>query len=230
MEVRLSMNTSSLDDKPQQINLCIHFESGARGDFLASVLLDSFTERNNGALKQPNYLKIHNDFYNNETRKLKKYICIRIDDNKSINNLMQIVFNQFLKNPVSIVNGYLDNFYTRVKECYYSCRELIDPNDYNYWIDFSYINNLEFLKTFYLHIHNREITNSIIYKIEQNIQGQLHWKSVPQLEALSWLIDFEIRCNLLNWNKTFSLEEYLSHCNPKSLLNFSNYSYTPFVL
>lgn len=224
------MNTSSPVNKSQQINLCIHFESGARGDFLASVLLDSFNERDNGALNQPHYLKIHKNFYKEEKCKLKKYICIRIDDNKSINSLMQIVFNQFLKNPTAIVNGYLDNFYTRVKDDYYSRREILDPNDYNYWIDFSYINNIEFLKTFYLHIHNREITSSAIDKIEQNIQKQLYWKSVPELETLSWLIDFELRCNLLNWNKTFSIEEYLSHCDPKSLLNFSNYSFDTFVI
>lgn len=224
------MNTSGSVNKPQQIDLCIHFEPGARGDFLASVLLDSFNERENGALKQPHYLKIHYNFDKEEICKLKKYICVRIDDNKSIDNLMQIVFNQFLKNPTSIINGYLDNFYTRVKDCYYSRREILDPNDYNFWIDFSYINNIEFLKTFYLHIHNREITSSALDRIEQNIQLQLHWKSVPELEILSWLIDFEYKLNLFNWNKTFSIQEYMSHSNPKLLLALDNYSFTPFIL
>lgn len=212
----------------KKINLCIHFDPGARGDFLASILLDSFIARDNSALKSPNYRKIHDDFHI-EKPYLKKCICIRIDDNKSVDNLMQIVFNHFLKNRKKAVNECLDDFYEQIKGCHR--RQLKShPGDYDYWIDFSYLNNVEFLKALYLNIYNREILFPLIDSIEQNIQKQLHWKSNPELEKLSWLIDFELRCNLFDWYKTFSINDYITHLDPKSLLNFSNYSRVPFII
>jgi hypothetical protein len=230
------MNTTNGSQIPftgiNKLNLCIHYQPGARGDFLASVLTGIFEERQNGALQSPRfYHKVHYDFENDATHKTKKYICIRIDENYSTENVMQIVFNQFLKDPQELVNGYIDNFYTRVQDCFYKRREVLDRDDYDYWIDFSCVDNINFLKHFYSQLRCHSMPVELEQNAIANIQKQLYWKTTqPELEKLSWLIEFEYKLNLLNWNKTFSIQEYMAHNDPKSILVLSNYSSTPFVI
>jgi hypothetical protein len=208
--------------------ICIHFLGGARGDFLASVLLDTFAERLNGAVYQPDYLKIHHDF--NEVTIPNEYTVIRIDDNKSIDNIMQITANGFLKDPVTMLDDTIDHFYTRIKDTHYNRREIIDLDKYDYWIDFASVNDIDFLKDLYYQFHSQPISNSQLTCIEENISKQIKWQTVSGLQQLSWLIEFEIKFNLLNWCKTFSIQEYMSADNPESLLTIKNYSKEPFVL
>ena len=215
----------------QNKKIFIHYLPGARGDFLASVLLDSFADRGFGALcPPPDYIKTHHNFSTNEIIKKTKHICIRIDDNKSIDNLMQIMFNSFLKNPTPIVNNYFDHFYARVIDCVIIKKESIDTDNYDYWIDFSRVNDFTFLKTLYYHVHNKKMPNNTARCAIDNIRKQQCWRSTYDLEKLSWLIDFERKFNLFNWCKTFSVSEYMDHKNPKLLLNFSNYSVDKFII
>lgn len=213
---------------PNGKNLCIHDEPGARGDFLASVLTDTFEERSNGAVQSPDYLKIHHNF--NEVTIPNEYTVFKIDDNKSIDNIMQITANGFFKNPVTMLDDTIDHYYTRIKDIHYSRKEIIDPVRYDYWIDFASVNDINFLKDIYYHCHGRTISNNQLTRIEENISKQINWQTILGLQQLSWLIDFEIKFKLLNWSKTFSIQEYMSADNPKSLLTIKNYSKEPFVL
>jgi hypothetical protein len=209
-------------------NLCIHFLPGARGDFLASVLVDDFKKRANGALHQPDYLKIHHNF--NQTSIDNNYIVIRIDDNKSIDSIMQITVNGFLKNPVAMLNDTIDHYYTRIKDTHYTYKETVDSTRYNYWIDFASLSDIKFLQDIYYHFHCRPMRDGLIHLIEENIKQQISWKTIAGLEKLSWLIDFEIKFNLLHWNKTFSIQEYMATDDSRSWLTIKNYSKEPFVL
>jgi hypothetical protein len=208
--------------------LCIHYLPGARGDFLASILTGTFTERTNGALAQPNYLKVHYGFDKNIIN--NQYTVIRIDDNKSIDNIMQITVNGFLKNPVYMLEDIIDHYYTRIKYTHYSCREIINPDSYNYWIDFSRLADIKFLQDIYYHYHQNEMSNELLALINENISKQKDWRTIPGLDLLSLLVDFELRFNLLNWVKTFSIQEYMSASDPGSLLTLKNYSKEPFLI
>ena len=215
----------------QNKNLCIHFVPGARGDFLGSVLLNSFIERSNGGLCQPVYKKIHDHFEQVvATLDKNKYTFIRIDVNLSINSLMQVILNGFLKNPVVQLEDYIDHFYTRSIDFFDRNTEIINPNNYDYWIDFSSLSDINFLEDLYLHYNQYPMDNDLKHCIEQNLKKQVLWQTQPDLEKLSLLIEFEWKFNLFNWCKTFSIQEYMLSNDPKSLLLLKNYSREPFVL
>jgi hypothetical protein len=215
----------------QNKNLCIHFVPGARGDFLGSVLLNNFLERQNGAVYQSNYTKIHKCFEQVTSEFDKnKYTFIRIDANLSIDNLMQIMLNGFLKNPAPQLEDYIDHFYTRAIDFFDRNTEIINPNNYDYWIDFSRLSDINFLEDLYLHYNQYPMDNDLKHCIEQNLKKQALWQTQPDLKKLSLLIDFEWKFNLFNWCKTFSIQEYMLSNDPKSLLMLTNYSKEPFVL
>jgi hypothetical protein len=215
----------------QDKNLCIHFQPGARGDFLGSILLNDFVERSNSAVHQSMYTKIHTDFDQiANTLDRNKYTFIRIDANLSVDNLMQIVFNGFLKNPVPQLNDFIDHFYTRTVDVFDRKKEIINPNNYDYWIDFSNLADINFLEDLYLHYNQFSIDVDLRQRIEQNLKKQISWRSQSELEKLSLLIDFEWKFNLFNYCKTFSIQEYMLCDNPTLLLTFNNYSSVPFVL
>lgn len=207
---------------------CIHFDPGARGDFLGSILTNSFVERRDNALSSPNYLKIHHKF--KECTIPKNFTVIRIDDNKITDSIMQITLNSFEKNPTDMLKDKIDHFYTRIKNVYYELKELIDPTIYDYWIDFRSLSDINFLKDFYYHFNGHEIDKNLLEKINNNINKQTNWKLSPELVSLSQLVDFELKFNLISWCKTFSIQEYMSAARPNELLTIKNYSRTPFVL
>jgi hypothetical protein len=216
-------------------NLCIHFEPGARGDFLAGILLDNIQERSNGAVTQSNYKKIHKDtqgFIVPENKNYNNFNFIRIDDNHSTNSMMQIVFNQFLKNPVEVLDDNVDHFYVRFVTCFSIEKEVINSNSYDYWIDFDNLQNIQFLQDLYQHYHcdQKCLIPQSIELIQNNLNKQVSWKTNQSLRKLSVLIDFEKRFNLFQWNKTFSIQEYMNSDSAQSLLKINNYSRDPFVL
>jgi hypothetical protein len=214
-------------------NLCIHFEPGARGDFLAGILLDNIQERSNGAVKQSNYKKIHKDTQGFIVPENKKYNnFIRIDDNHSTDSMMQIVFNQFLKNPVEMLDDTVDHFYVRFVTCFSTEKEVIDSNSYDYWIDFENLQDIQFLQDLYQHYHSNQkcLNPQYIELIQNNLDKQVSWKTNQSLIKLSTLIDFEKRFNLFQWNKTFSIQEYMNSDSTEFLLKINNYCQEPFVL
>ncbi len=214
-------------------NLCIHFEPGARGDFLAGVLLDNIRERGNGAIHQGDYKKIHKDIEEFIVPANKDYgIFIRIDDNYSTDSMMQIVFNQFLKNPVEMLDDTIDHFYVRIVTCFSVEKEVINPSNYDYWVDFENLQDLQFLQDLYRHYHcdQKFLSPQSIELIKNNLDKQVSWKNDQSLIKLSTLIDFEKRFNLFQWNKTFSIQEYMNSDRAQSLLKINNYSREPFVV
>lgn len=193
--------------------------------------MNNFIERSNGAVYQTLYKKIHQNFEQSvKTLDKNKYTFIRIDPNLSTDSLMQIVFNGFLKNPVPMLDDVVDHFYTRALDCFDRKKEIINPNNYDYWIDFSKLNDINFLEDLYLHYNCCPMDIELKNQVEKNLKEQLSWHTDSRLEKLSWLIDFEWKFNLFYWCKTFSIQEYMNHNNPVMLLNLNNYSREPFVL
>ena len=208
--------------------LVVHFQPGARGDFLAAVIMEEFQDRGNSAVKHPsNYRKVHYDF---NIDLYRNHLRIRIDDNGLIDNLMQIVFNSMYKNPLESYHDTdpMDHFYVRVIDCL--SKDSADPAHYHYWVDFQYVNDLNWLRSYFIHFHGRHPKTEFWNAVQQNVERQLHWRSNPDLEKLSKLIDYERRFNLFDWNKTFNVAEFLQHSDPQTLLHPSNYSRTPFKL
>jgi hypothetical protein len=208
--------------------LAIHFTEGGRGDFLASVLLDSWREREQGiALTQPKtnlYYKMH--YY--ERTPYPEYECvkIRIDDNDNINNMMQITYNQFLKSVAdrSRMDDYLDHFYLTTR--YYKTlnhQEQVAYHEYDYWIDFSCLSDIDFVKGLYLQIRNHDINTKFLDLMLENMSRQISWTTEPELVKLSKLIDFENRNHLMYWVKNFHLHEFMSSNTPEQYLNIQNY-------
>jgi hypothetical protein len=208
--------------------LAIHFTEGGRGDFLASVLLDSWQTRERGtALKQPNtnlYYKMH--YYERTPYPDYECIKIRIDDNDNINNMMQITYNQFQKSVAdrSRMEDYLDHFYLTTR--YYKTlnyQERVAYHEYDYWIDFSSLGNLEFVKGLYFQIRNRDIPEKALDLIKENMSRQETWHNHQELVKLSQLIEFENQHHLMYWVKNFHLHEFMSSDSPEQYLNIRNY-------
>lgn len=209
-------------------HLAIHFTEGARGDFLASVLLDSWEEREGGTALTPpkilNYYKMHHY----EKTPYPRYECIkiRIDDNDNIDNMMQITHNQFIKSVAdrSKMDDYLDHFYLttrRYKTLNYQNKVMY--HDYNYWIDFSCLSDIDFLIGLYYQIRNTDIGQDFLNLISDNMSRQVSWTDNPDLVKLSKLIDFENRNHLMYWVKSFHLHDFMSSSNPEKYLNIQNY-------
>jgi hypothetical protein len=208
--------------------LAIHFTEGGRGDFLASVLLDSWQEREQGkALRQPRtnlYYKMH--YYEREPYPEYECIKIRIDDNNNIDNMMQITHNQFQKSVAdrSRMDDYLDHFYLTTR--YYKTlnhREQVAYHNYDYWIDFSCLSDIEFIKGLYARIRNKDLPDIYLDKILDNMSRQEPWTDHSDLIKLSKLIDFENKNQLMYWVKNFHLHDYMSSSDSSKYLNISNY-------
>ena len=204
-------------------NLAIHFGPGARGDFLASVLCDAWTERGSGALHSPkNYKKIH---FLPITTMLENTTLIRIDANNDINNIMQISFNHMNKNIIELKTSYIDQFYLYTVDLLKKdAADRMQRIDYDYWLDFASLSDLTFIEEFYLTINSAPIDARFLQIIATNIQSQLSWKNEPALVKLSKLIDFENRFQLFNWYKNFNTDNF-SYDD----LRLKNYSPTRFV-
>lgn len=205
-------------------NLTIHFAPGARGDFLASVLTDSWESRgDNGALRQPaQYNKIH---FLSATEIPPNSVTIRIDDNNNIDNIMQIAYGHFTKNPVDFKTTFVDQFYLFVVDMLLrNSSDNIHQIHYDYWIDFSALSDIEFIKMFYFEIRAKPIDEVFASIIDANIKQQKCWKENPELLKLGELINFENKFKLFKHYKNFSIENF-SHDD----LILSNYSRTPHV-
>jgi hypothetical protein len=110
--------------------ILIHFPPGARGDFLAGLLLDCVEERDNFAVQTPKsaYLKIHHTGTNYQFLNKIGCIKIRIDSNYDATNLIRIARNHLSKNKKAI--SYLFIFDKLKLVLYY---RLKTPAYLRYW-------------------------------------------------------------------------------------------------
>lgn len=201
------------------MNLLIHYQPGARGDFLASVLLNYWNEAKNGQVYPPKYKKIHHiNHHNNDGdswEDLKNFngIKIRIDPGRDAYNLLLIEINHIIKNK-KITNFSLDNVDVAYRAaCYFLNNEMheIDQRKklFDYWINFSQLYNINFIEKFYYELTGTSLSITNKNKIINNINIQP--KFDPLIENLSKLLQFEIDNNLINSEKYFNMFEELPH-------------------
>jgi hypothetical protein len=211
--------------------LLIHYQPGARGDFLAAVLLDFFVERPNNALQSSFYKKIHHIELHNETNNwadIEKFngVKIRIDANNNPESLIEIEVNHYIKNNVASVTNvnYYDITYKSV--VYFLNNELPDINQrknlYTCWIDFQNLKDINFLKKLYYELNNKEIQPILLEKITNNIKNQIDITQDIKLMNLVKLLDFEMKNNCWNKIKYFNMLDNLD--NIDNYLDLNQYS------
>jgi hypothetical protein len=218
-----------------------HFTPGARGDFLASVLMDSWCPIDNGAVHNPCYTKLHYLEFLDQQKHLHKWqvtnfytdnnIKIRIEHNENINNIMQITYNFCSKCKVDLSafnNSVLEHRYTWTKNFILKDRqEKHRQIKYDHTIDFSLVNKLDILRQLYRKIHQRELDNDFAEAIQHNINQQQDWTTDPLLVKLSSLIEFELKLDLLTHYKSFDINEFFNSNNSQEFLTLDNYSKNP---
>lgn len=195
------------------------------------MLLDCITERNNFAVQQAPgsvYKKIHHtdDFTFLDD---KSSIKIRIDANFNSVNFINIAINHILKNTPNIeLNDRLDQHYMYIKDIINRDRLVYNYKDrYDYWIDFSVINDYNFLYDFYKILNKTTPDERLMSVAIENINKQV---IVPtNYKKLSNLLDFEIKMNVLDLYRGFDYNDFISSDNPEQFLKLSNYSSTKFI-
>jgi len=210
--------------------IIVHFPPGARGDFLSGFLLDCISERDNFAVHAPekDYVKIHHvsgfDFLN-QTDAIK----IRIDPNFNANNYVEIAVNHIIKNKARVVlDDPMDQHYMYIKDII-SKDQLVHQhrNRYDYWLDFSAINNYNFLYDLYTTINNTTPDERLLLCAIENINKQVQLPS--NYKKLAKLLDFEIKMNVLNLYRSFDYSSFINSDDPDSFLKLSNYSKNKFI-
>ena len=221
------------------LNLLIHFQPGARGDFLANVLLGKFNSRKNIAMAQPKYVKVHHVgfhlefksipingiFENYDVIKNFNGIKIRIDPGFNPVNLMTIEANHLIKNK-DIEEFNLDDYDTMYRAASFFLNNEYDSLQknkkyYNYWIDFDNLSNIEFLKNLYLEINGYEMQEDLLSKYKENISLQKNYLLDNKFRNLIKVLDFEIKNSCLNKIKYYNLLDNLNNIEP--FLNLDHY-------
>jgi len=186
--------------------ILIHFDPGARGDFLANVLKNKFLVRDHGAFYTPlGVEKIHHV----DDPTSEKLNFVRNPNLTFWEEYYYFVRFAFEKN----------NFYSKYK------------NVYDYCIEYHQLYDITFLEDLYFKINQVPLFKSARQKILENIEFQntLRWQNdvekVTNLTLVSELINFEIKNNLFNKKIEckFSLTAYLNDETPYDLLNHNNY-------
>jgi hypothetical protein len=189
--------------------LTIHYDPGARGDFLASILFSTIPKVNKQErviINFKNYKKIHTAtdyaFLNEDGIKIK------IAHNNNLDNLLQIAhFHhtknvRFLQKAVADDLGTYEKIYLFIK--YIAEQEKIALNyklQYNYWIAFENIHDIGYLENLYSTIHHSSMTNKLKKAAVENIQNQTIWTNrndLLQYKNLADIINFEIANDLLS--------------------------------
>ena len=223
--------------------LLIHFEPGARGDFLASVILGTWEDRNSYAMVQPEYAKVHYVRANAiaelgqralfQSRIIESYdsikrfkgLKIRIDPGIDATNLLEIAANHTIKNLNKAEFSIDDYDSMYIKSVEYI--NIISPEvqkqkrQYDYWIDYRQLSNIDFLKDLYAEVNHKEIDSELLEKIIRNIDNQPKVKQDHLIINLIKLLDFEISNNCLNKVKYFNMLDNLK--NIDDYLNINNY-------
>ena len=196
------------------MNLLIHFQPGARGDFLASILLDSWNETLFGKLSQPKYKKIHHINHHGYTYtwdQLKNFpgIKIHIDAGKNAYNLLLIQLNNFRKNTRKTTFDLVDYDLMYRAACYFVSNEYNEILDhkhfFDYWIKFEELYDVNFLKELYYRVTAKILSTELIVK---NLQQQPIMDN--QLRQLVLLLQFEIDNDLILNEKYFNMLQNLN--------------------
>ena len=188
--------------------LVIHYDSGARGDFLASILLSILPQVNQNqrvVVQSSQYKKIHHgadySFLNDSGTKIK------IIHEHQLNNLMQISHlhhtknADFLKTDQTDSLGEYEKIYLFIK--YISEQECIaikNKSKYNYIVKFQDLTDINYLKNLYRTINNAEMPLDIEMFTTNNVKEQSQWVDRTdnhQFKNLAKIIDFEIKNNIL---------------------------------
>lgn len=208
--------------------LLIHFQPGARGDFLASVLLDSFVEKETAALYGPVYFKIHHIGIHDSPNSLDDIIFyngikIRIDPCNNPASLIEIEANHFIKNHnrKKLTNDDYDVIYTAAARFLLEEQPTIQKELYQFWIDFQDLKDVEFLKDLYIKVNNQSMENSLLEKIVNNLSKQPDITKDPKLVNLVKLLGFEIENGCVGKTKYFNYLDNLE--NIDKYLDVSNY-------
>lgn len=192
--------------------LTIHYDAGARGDFLASILLATIPKVNQHqqvVVNSKDYKKIHTTtdytFLNEDGVKIK------IAHNNNLNNLLQIAHFHHTKNAKFLQDtaaddlGTYEQIYLFIK--YISKQEKIALHyklQYNYWISFENIHDIVYLENLYNMIHHSVMPDHVKRAAVENIQNQTVWMNSNdslQYKNLSDIINFEIANDLLSTNR-----------------------------
>ena len=223
------------------MNLLIHFAPGARGDFLASILLGSIESNSIGQAVgslPPEIKRIHHlDFFTIPTD--SKFICsveeiknfagikIRIDPENDGNSLVSIAANHLLKNkveskPLPGTDAWYEYIY------YFSLRYLllessqiaVNKSIYTYWISFKDLYDINFIHEFYCTVTGNAMSNDLSKQVIDNLNLQFDFNADQKLIGLGKLLDFEIQKKLLNKKKNYRYLENLD-----SIDNYLNLFY-----
>jgi hypothetical protein len=217
--------------------ILIHFDPGARGDFLANVLKNKFLVRDHGAFYTPlGVEKIHH--VDDPTLLPVADVKIKIFLPTNSDDLIQIAHNHIIKNSEKL-NFVRNPNLTFWEEYYYFVRFAFEKNNfyskyknvYDYCIEYHQLYDITFLEDLYFKINQVPLFKSARQKILENIEFQntLRWQNdvekVTNLTLVSELINFEIKNNLFNKKIEckFSLTAYLNDETPYDLLNHNNY-------
>lgn len=207
----------------------MHFPPGARGDFLGGFLLDCISERDSFAINQPteNYTKIHHT--DNFSFLRSPGIKIRIDSNLNSTNLINIAVNHINKNIVEHpLDDPLDQHYMFIKDIINRDWAVYAHKDsYDYWIDFSKVNDYNLLWDLYVLINKTTPDERLLTLALNNIKKQTVLSD--NYKKLANLLDFEIKFNLLDYHRSFDYNSFITSNDPTSLLKLSNYSREEFV-
>ena len=98
---------------------------------------------------------------------------------------------------------------------------------YDYWIDFSALNNFDFLWDLYLLVNKTTPDARLLDQALKNITQQIPIEN--NTKKLSKLLDFEIKFNLLDQYRSFDFNEFVNSIDCESLLKLSNYSKNKFI-
>ena len=206
------------------LKILVHYDPGARGDFLASILLQNdIIVRDNFAIHSPptdRYIKIHDVQDNFLFLDQSDYTTIRIQLPKKLESLMQITHSHFLKNPT-----YINNNFSKYENYYYYLRYIISnelvavtyKNKYDYWIDYENLFDLNFIENLYLDIHKKSMSSELktLTLLNINDQDRLNWKLLSDSDKLSKLlklIKFEIESKTISkdYEHTFQIVDLIN--------------------
>ena len=213
--------------------IVMHYPPGARGDFLGGLLLDTIQETKNFAVATPppgKYTKIHHcehwDWLNKPDT-----IKIRIDSNNNSENLIRIAMQHLLKNTrtqLVYLEDEFDHIYVYIKDILNRDKEcFLHKHKYNYWIDFSYLSDVDFLYELYMQINHTTPDNKLFKNALDNVTKQKTELSTKH-KKLAELLDFEIKLGLLDKCRSFTHTDFIESSDPAKFLKLKNYSNTPF--
>jgi hypothetical protein len=188
--------------------LVIHYDSGARGDFLASILLSILPKINQDQrviVQSLQYKKIHHgadySFLNDSGIKIKIIHDYQLDNLMQISHLHHTKNADFLKTDQSDSLGEYEKIYLFIKYISeHECIAIKNKSKYNYIVKFQDLTDINYLKNLYRIINNAEMPLDIEMFATNNIQAQSHWADRTdnhQFKNLTKIIDFEIKNNIL---------------------------------